>query len=124
MLIYPESVRVLGAIFQDLESFGKREVFQNGYGKVLDFCLGQFYDILKWITLSVVLNALYDIFVHSTICNARHNLPKKIIKCSIENNIFLFLWGFKILTKIFFMILGMFWKSFAIVIKGFCTNPV
>ena len=30
------------AIFHDLESFGKREVFQNGYGKVLDICLGQF----------------------------------------------------------------------------------
>ena len=29
-------------IFQDLEGFGKREVFQNGCGKVLDFCLGQF----------------------------------------------------------------------------------
>ena len=30
------------AILQDLESFGKREVFQNGYGNVLDFCLGKF----------------------------------------------------------------------------------
>ena len=28
------------AIFQNLESFGKREVFQVGYGKVMDFCLG------------------------------------------------------------------------------------
>ena len=30
------------AIFQELESFGKREVFQNVYGKVLDFGCGQF----------------------------------------------------------------------------------
>ena len=30
------------AIFQDLERFGRRGVFQNGYGKVLGFCLGQF----------------------------------------------------------------------------------
>ena len=30
-------IRTNNAIFQDLEDFG-REVFQNGYGKVLDFC--------------------------------------------------------------------------------------
>ena len=30
------------ASIQNLESFGKREVFQNGYGEVLDFCSGQF----------------------------------------------------------------------------------
>ena len=28
------------AFFQELESFRKREVFQNCYGKVLDFCVG------------------------------------------------------------------------------------
>ena len=28
------------AIFQDLESFGKGRLFQNGYYKVLDFCWG------------------------------------------------------------------------------------
>jgi len=27
---------------QDLESFGKRKVSQNGCGRVLDFCLGKF----------------------------------------------------------------------------------
>ena len=37
------------AILQDLESFGKREVFQNGYGEVLHFCLGKFLNTLKWI---------------------------------------------------------------------------
>ena len=30
------------AIFQDLESYGKREVFQTGYENVLDFCLEKF----------------------------------------------------------------------------------
>ena len=30
------------AIFQDLESFRKRETFQNCYVKFLDFCLGNF----------------------------------------------------------------------------------
>ena len=30
------------AIFQDMESFAKGEVFQNDYEKVLDFCWGQF----------------------------------------------------------------------------------
>ena len=29
-------------IFQDLESFGKRDVFQIFHGKVLDFCVGKF----------------------------------------------------------------------------------
>ena len=29
------------AIFQDLESFGKREIFQTGYGIVLEYCLGE-----------------------------------------------------------------------------------
>ena len=30
------------AIFQDLASVEKKKSFQNAYGKVLDFCLGQF----------------------------------------------------------------------------------
>ena len=30
------------AIVQDLESFGIIKVFQNGYAKVSDFCLGKF----------------------------------------------------------------------------------
>ena len=29
-------------VFQDLKSFGKRDIFLNGCGKVLDFCLGKF----------------------------------------------------------------------------------
>ena len=29
------------AIFQELESFGSREVYQIGFGKVLDFCFGK-----------------------------------------------------------------------------------
>ena len=34
-------IEIDNAVFQDLESFGKREDFQTGYGKVLDFCLGK-----------------------------------------------------------------------------------
>ena len=30
------------AIFEDLDNFGQGEVFQTGYEKVLDFCLGKF----------------------------------------------------------------------------------
>ena len=30
------------AIVQDLESFGKGEVFHAGYGQILDCCLGKF----------------------------------------------------------------------------------
>ena len=40
-----EVMEIDSAIFQDLESFRKREVFQNGYEKVLDFLFG---DILKY----------------------------------------------------------------------------
>ena len=39
---FQKVLEIDNAILQDLESFGKREVFQNGYGKVLDFCLGKF----------------------------------------------------------------------------------
>ena len=35
-------MEINNAIFQELESFGKREVLQKGYGKVLGFCLGKF----------------------------------------------------------------------------------
>ena len=34
-------MEIANAIFQDPESFGRKEVFQNGYGEVLDFCLGK-----------------------------------------------------------------------------------
>ena len=33
-------VKIDSAIFQDLESFGKIEVFKWGMEKFLDFCLG------------------------------------------------------------------------------------
>ena len=36
------------AISQDLENFGKEKFFKMAMGK-LDFCLGKFYSILKWI---------------------------------------------------------------------------
>ena len=55
------------AIFQDLKSFGKRKVFQNGYGSVLDFCFGKFKNTLKWIKLSVILSTVYIMFVNLTI---------------------------------------------------------
>ena len=64
------------AIFQDLESFGKKRSFQNGYGKVLDFCLERFYKHPKWMKRSVVLKTLYVMFAHFTICNTNHNQPK------------------------------------------------
>ena len=35
-------IKVDNSILQDLESFGEREVFQNGHEKVVDFCLGNF----------------------------------------------------------------------------------
>ena len=35
-------VEIDNAIFQDLDSFGKRGVFQHGCGNVLDFCFGKF----------------------------------------------------------------------------------
>ena len=35
-------MEINSVIFQDLESFGKGEIFQTGYGKVLGFCSGKF----------------------------------------------------------------------------------
>ena len=39
----------VNAIFQDMESFGKREVFETGCRKVLDLGSGKFQNNLKWI---------------------------------------------------------------------------
>ena len=36
---FEKVLEIDNAIFQDMENFGKGEVFQNGYGKVLVFCL-------------------------------------------------------------------------------------
>ena len=33
----------------------KREVFENAYGKVLDFCLEKCYITLEWILCKVVM---------------------------------------------------------------------
>ena len=41
-------IEINNGIFLELESL-QREVFQNSYGKFLDFCLGKFYSYLKWI---------------------------------------------------------------------------
>ena len=35
-------MEIENVIPQDLESFWKKQYFQNGYGKVLDFCLEEF----------------------------------------------------------------------------------
>ena len=35
-------MEIENAIFQDLQSFWKRDKFYIGYGKVLDFCLEKF----------------------------------------------------------------------------------
>ena len=42
------------------------------------FCLGKFYNLPKWIRLSVVLNAVHVMLVHFTIENIKHNPPKSI----------------------------------------------
>ena len=44
----------------------KKEGFQNGYGKVLDVYLKKF---LSWMSLSVLLNTSYVMFVDFTIYN-------------------------------------------------------
>ena len=83
------------AIFKDLESFGKRKVFQSGYGNVLDFCLGEVLTTLEWILLSVILNTVYLVFVLVTICSTKSNPPTNK-KRGIATYALLFLWGFKI----------------------------
>ena len=40
-------MEIENAIFEGLESFRKKRIFQNGYGKVLDSCLVEFLKYLK-----------------------------------------------------------------------------
>ena len=39
---FSKVMEISNSIFQDLESFGKERLFQNGYGTVLNLCLGKF----------------------------------------------------------------------------------
>ena len=64
---------------QYLGSFGK-EVFWNCYQKDLDFGLDKFYNTLKCIQISVVLNIVYAIFLHFIIHYIKYNPPKIIIQ--------------------------------------------
>ena len=48
-------------------------------------------------------------FVHFAIYNNKTNLPK-VIKCSIEFNVFLFLSGFKLKMKFKMQCVSWFWK--------------
>ena len=64
-------------------------------------------------------------FVDFTVCNIRHKPPNK--SQIIKNNVYLFLWGFKMQTKMIhgFRNLAIWlWKSFANIVEGFCMNPV
>ena len=53
--------------------FWKREDFQNGYGKVLDFSMENCKNIQKWMQFGVVSSTVYVMFVHFTIYATKHN---------------------------------------------------
>ena len=53
----------------------------ESYEKVMHFCLGKLYNIVKWIQRSVVLSIVYVVFIHFTIYNTKHNPAKEFIKC-------------------------------------------
>ena len=63
---------------------------------------------------------------HCTICNIRLKIRQKIMECIIRNNVCLFLWGFKVQTKVlhgFGNLVISLWKSVVKIAEGFCTNP-
>ena len=71
-----EKLWKLKCLFPETGQFWKWKVFQNGYGKVLDFCLGKLCTCLTCTEFSIVLNTVYVMFVHITIYNIKYNLPK------------------------------------------------
>ena len=78
------------AIFQ----VWKGEDFQNGFGKLLDFCLEKYPNM--------------DVFAHFTIFVLQNLIYQEIKKYVVEESGFLFLWGFKMQMKIRFMVFGNF----------------
>ena len=106
------------SIFQDLEHFGKERLFQNGYGTILDFCLG---------SSKIFYNGLNSIFVHFAICNSIHNPPKKIRKYGIEKNFFPYFCGAskceQKCVSWFWKLLLWLWKSIGNALRVVCTNP-
>ena len=64
-------------IFQDLESFGKREVLQRAMEKLwILVCQNSKKNMLKWIQVSALLS-IVDVFsIHCTIYDIKHNPPK------------------------------------------------
>ena len=67
-------------------------------------------------------------FVHFTFYYVKYNL-QKVIKCSIENSVFLFPWGFKMRAKICVMVLESsnlamekFWKYYESTLYVLCIQ--
>ena len=55
----------------------EKEHFSKWLWEILDFCLGKFYNIIKWIKISVVLSTAYVMFFHFIIYYIKYDLRKK-----------------------------------------------
>ena len=77
--LYTRLVRVLesfGKLWKFVMSFpisfrqGKLlnwKSFQNVHEKALDFCMGKFYNILKFMQFTIIFNTVYVMFVYLAI---------------------------------------------------------
>ena len=90
-------------IFQHLESFGKTQNNNSYFENILKIAIEEFWIFVlenykKFPKIDVPL------FIFS-MYNVDYNPPKTFITCSIKNNIFPFLFGFKVQTKMCLMVL-------------------
>ena len=106
-------MEIENAIFQDLESFGKKRSFQNGYGRVLHFCLEQSKNVLKRVQLCVVVTpSMLCLFI--LLFMVQNIIHQKIIRYIVENSVFLLLWGRQNANenKFYVFVSLVVWKSF------------
>ena len=81
------------AIFHGLESFGKERIFKMAMECFWIFVWKNFLNILKLMYLSVTLNTVY-VMLFIILFIIQNIIHQKIMKCVIENGVFLLLWGF------------------------------
>ena len=92
------------AIFQDLENFGK-EAFSKWSWKSFGFLFGKILNYPKMdITLCRIEHCICCVCSFYCLLYITFSI-KQIIEYSIENYVFLFLWGFKMRAKMNLMVL-------------------
>ena len=68
-------MEIENAIFQDMESFGKKRIFKMTIDKFWIFVSKNSKNFLTWIYRSVAVNTVNVMFLHFAIYNTKHNTP-------------------------------------------------